>query len=341
MNSFFCQKCGERLFFENTFCLSCNASLGFLPDTLQIAGIDGNSAYRKCLNYSQENACNWMIPATDPNAYCVSCRLNRVIPDLSDPGRRVLWVKLEAAKRRLIYTFLKLQLRVVPKSADPVRGLAFDFLADPSTSMSMSERILTGHMDGIITINLSEADDALRERTRLDMQEMVRTLLGHFRHESGHYFWDLLVRPSTRIEEVRALFGDERLDYQTALQAYYQNGPRSEWGNTHVTSYASSHPWEDWAETWAHYLHIVDTLETASTGGVEIHLNGGHVALASPFGLDFPAIRENWHALRFVINSLNRSMGMPDPYPFILSDHVTRKLEFIHQWVVSYRPSTP
>lgn len=342
MNSFFCQHCGERLFFENTFCLSCNASLGFLPDRLEIAAIDGNSAYRKCGNFTHENACNWMIPESDPDAYCLSCRLNRVIPDLSDPNRRTLWLKLESAKRRLIYTFLKLQLQVVPKSADPVRGLAFEFLADPPSDLVMSDRILTGHLDGVITLNLNEADDAWRERTRLDMQESYRTLLGHFRHESGHYFWDILVRPSTRIGEVRALFGDERQDYQAALQGFYLNGPPADWGSLHVTPYASSHPWEDWAETWAHYLHIVDTLETAATGGVQIHLNGGHVTLGNPYELDFPAIRENWHALRFVVNSLNRSMGMPDPYPFILSDTVTRKLAFIHEWIASYRmPAIP
>jgi hypothetical protein len=350
MNTFFCQSCGERLFFENTFCISCNNTLGFLPDLLQVSVLapakqgDGWTSsipettgriYKKCSNYQNENACNWMIPADDPDAFCVSCRLNRIIPDLTGPNNRALWVKMEAAKRRLVYSLLKLKLPVIPKAQDEARGLAFEFLADPATPMSESERILTGHMNGIITINLEEADDAVREKMRLSLREVYRTLLGHFRHECAHYYWDLLVRTSPRITEVRQVFGDERIDYGTALQTYYQTGAPPDWGKSYVTPYAASHPWEDWAETWAHYLHIMDTLETAAAGGVEINLHGDHRALANPFGLDFPAIRENWHSLRFVINALNRSMGMPDPYPFILSDTVTGKLEFIHKWIRS------
>jgi hypothetical protein len=351
MNTFFCQKCGERLFFENTFCISCNSSLGFLPDVLQISVItpDGEQwtsavpglsgqGYRKCANYQLENACNWMVPANDPDTFCVSCRLNRMIPDLTGPNNRELWVKMEASKRRLIYSLLMLRLPVVPKNQDAVNGLAFEFLADPVMPMAESERILTGHMNGVITINLEEADDATREKTRLNMREMYRTLLGHFRHECGHYYWDLLVRPSARIEEVRAMFGDERIDYQAALQQHYQAGPPPDWGARFVTPYAAAHPWEDWAETWAHYLHIMDTLETAAAGGVEIELKGEHRVLRKPFDLDFPSVREDWHALRFVINSLNRSMGMADPYPFVLSDAVTEKLAFIHQWVAGSRP---
>lgn len=354
MNTFFCQHCGERVFFENTFCISCNHSLGFLPDELQVSAMTGDKAsnqwtslipetngrvYRKCSNYQNENACNWMIPSDDPDAFCVSCRLNQIIPDLTGPNNRGLWVKMEAAKRRLVYSLLKLKLPVFPKSKDAVNGLAFEFLADPAVPMSESERILTGHMNGIITINLEEADDAVREKMRLNMREVYRTLLGHFRHECAHYYWDLLVRPSARIEEVRQVFGDERIDYQGALQNYYQVGPPPDWGKSYVTPYAAAHPWEDWAETWAHYLHIMDTLETAAAGGVEINLRGEHRALVTPFGLNFPAIRENWHSLRFVINSLNRSMGMPDPYPFILSDTVTAKLEFIHKWIFDAQQS--
>lgn len=346
MNTFFCQQCGERLFFENTFCISCNSTLGFLPDVLQIStvaadgeqwvsAVPGNAGtrYRKCTNYQVENACNWMVPADDPDPFCSSCRLNRIIPDLTAPNHRELWLKMEAAKRRLIYSLLMLGLPVVPKSKDAVNGLAFEFLANPVTPMAESERILTGHMNGVITINLEEADDAMREKTRLNMGEMYRTLLGHFRHECAHYYWDLLVRPSQRIDEVRAVFGDERIDYQVALQQYYQGGPPSDWGARFVTPYAAAHPWEDWAETWAHYLHIMDTLETAAAGGVEIELKGEHRVLRRPFGLEFSAVREDWHALRFVINSLNRSMGMADPYPFVLSDAVTGKLAFIHQWI--------
>lgn len=336
------------MFFENTFCISCDHSLGFLPDILQVSAIapqkpgggwtslikeTNGRVYRKCTNYQVENVCNWMIPAEDPDAFCVSCQLNRIIPDLTGPKNRELWVKLEAAKRRLVHSLLRLNLPIIPKSRDPIRGLAFEFLADQPTPMPESERILTGHIGGIITINLQEADDVVREQMRHNMREVYRTLLGHFRHECAHYYWDLLVRMSPRINEVRQVFGDERLDYQGALQRYYQTGPPADWGLKFVTPYAAAHPWEDWAETWAHYLHIMDTLETAAAGGVEIRSRKEHRALVSPFGLEFAAIRENWHSLRFVINSLNRSMGMADPYPFILSDAVTGKLEFIHKWI--------
>jgi hypothetical protein len=346
MNVFFCQNCGERLFFENTFCLSCSHTLGFLPDRLQISTIipsgegwgslipeTSGDLYRKCRNYEAENVCNWMIPIGDPDAFCASCRLNQVIPDLSVPGNRESWVRLEAAKRRLIYSLFKLRLPLIPKTQDAMNGLSFAFLADPVVPMTESDRILTGHMNGIITINLEEADDAVREKNRLNMRESYRTLLGHFRHESAHYYWDLLVRADPRIDEVRNMFGDERSDYGTALQNYYQVGPPLDWGLRFVTPYAASHPWEDWAETWSHYLHIMDTLESASAGGVEIRLKGEHRAIQNPYGLDFSSIRENWHALRFVINSLNRSMGMADPYPFVLSDTVTEKLSFIHHWI--------
>jgi hypothetical protein len=349
MNTFFCQKCDERLFFENTVCLSCNSALGFLPDLLTMSVIEAqpNAAgswvgvasapnrrlYRKCANYAVENACNWMIPIEEPDAFCKACRLNQTIPDLSGGNNREMWVKMEAAKRRLIYSLLKLKLTVIPKTADPQRGMAFQFLADPAPQFAEGDRVLTGHADGVITINLAEADDAVRESMRLNMREVYRTLLGHFRHECGHYYWNLLVRFHPNIDAVRKMFGDERIDYQTALQKHYQMGPPPSWGATYVTPYAAAHPWEDWAETWAHYLHIMDTLETAAAGGLEIHGRKEQRAIANPYELDFPSIREHWHALRFVINSLNRSMGMADPYPFILSDAITEKLAFIHHWV--------
>lgn len=347
MRGFFCQKCGGRLFFENSVCLSCGSSLGFLPDfaTLSVISPSGGDAwsamepeakgrsYRKCQHNQVENVCTWMIPADDTNPFCTSCRLNRTIPDLRPANHRELWRKMESAKRRLVYGLLRLNLPIFPKSQDASRGMAFDFLADPLPRFAEGERILTGHINGVITINLAEADDAVRENMRLNMREVYRTLLGHFRHESGHYYWDLLVRDHPARDSVRAMFGDERADYNSAVHRYYAQGPPAGWETSFVTPYAAAHPWEDWAETWAHYLHIIDTLETASAGGLEIRTAGKVRALASPLGRGFGEIREDWHALRFVINSLNRSMGMPDPYPFVLSDDIAGKLAFIHEWI--------
>ncbi len=349
MKAFYCQKCHERLFFENSVCLSCNSALGFLPDLLDLSVISpaGNESwsvmlpkdearkYRKCHNDHFQRACTWMVPLADPNPFCRSCRLNCTIPDLRAANHRTLWRKMELAKRRLIYTLLRLGLPVVPKIEDAERGLAFDFLADIHPQVPVGERILTGHSDGVITINLGEADDAARERVRLELRESYRTLLGHFRHESGHYFWDLLVRNHPEIDSVRATFGDERVDYASALQRYYAMGPKAGWDATFVTPYASSHPWEDWAETWAHYLHIVDTLETGAAGGLQVQTADTHRAISDPAEKSFATIRQDWHAVRFIINSLNRSMGMPDPYPFVLSDGAAAKLEFVHQWIAT------
>ncbi|MFT3990686.1 MAG: putative zinc-binding metallopeptidase [Luteolibacter sp.] len=352
MRAFYCQKCNERLFFENSFCLTCKSSLGFIPALCNISVIEPaanntwtalaqgaeGKIYRKCLNEQQEKACTWMIPVDDENAYCTSCRLNRTIPDLSLPENNLLWRKMETSKRRLVYALLRLNLPVFPKTPQAPNGLAFDILADHETADTVGNRILTGHTEGLITLNLSEADDAEREKMRQTMGEVYRTPLGHFRHESGHYYWDLLVRNHPKLDAVRAIFGDERADYGQALQHHYaRGGALPGWESQFVTPYAASHPWEDWAETWAHYLHILDTLETANAHGVQLKNADGVREMSDPYGRSFDDIREDWHALRFVVNGLNRSMGLPDPYPFILSDQITAKLAFIHDWLAMPR----
>lgn len=330
-------------------CLSCQSQTGFFPYPCTLAVIEpvspgiystplpglAGKRFRKCENFEQQGACNWMVPCDDPNSFCLSCSLSRTIPDLSVANNRELWIKLEGSKQRLLYTLLRLGLTVIPRSLDPVNGLAFDFLSDNDPDFLEGERIMTGHFQGIITINAAEADDAMREKMRLNLREVYRTLMGHFRHESGHYYWNLLVRENPRIESVRALFGDDRIDYTEALSAYYKNGVKGDWAENHVSPYASCHPWEDWAETWAHYLHIIDTLETASTYDLIVTSNGDPCKILEPIGADFDQIRRHWHALRFVLNSLNRSMGFSDPYPFVTSEKVYQKLQFVHEWISS------
>lgn len=206
MKVFHCGHCDQVVFFENSACMSCGRTLAFLPDRAEMATLEPlkglewrllapgkvERAFRLCVNYSRENVCNWAVSVDDPNPYCRSCRLNRVIPNLSRPGTHDAWARLEAAKRRLIYGLLCLDLPVSGKAEDPQRGLAFDFLsdADPGTPGAIS--VPTGHLNGVITINVAEANDAEREIRRLQMHEPYRTLLGHFRHEIGHYFWDRL-----------------------------------------------------------------------------------------------------------------------------------------------------
>jgi hypothetical protein len=334
MKSFHCDACHGPLYFENNHCGGCAMTVGYFPDRAEMYTLKSDS-YRRCRNFEVENVCNWMVSTDDPNDYCLSCRLTRVIPDLAHPASRALWYRTEAAKRRLIFTLLEIGLPVIGKDVDAVQGLAFEFRADAPGS---DGPVLTGHNDGLITLNIAEADDAERERRRLQMHEPYRTLLGHFRHEIGHYYWDILIKDSENIDDWRRLFGDERADYEQSLQQHYNQGPPVDWQQRFVSSYASSHPWEDWAETWAHYLHMVDCLDTAAAAGISLQPRQRHDSQVvkmkpAPGDQGFDALAKRWIALTLVLNNLNRSMGLNDAYPFVLSAPALAKLCFVHQLV--------
>ncbi len=293
-------------------------------------GID--RSYRKCDNYRTNAVCNWMVPADDPDPFCQACRLNDVIPDLSQPENHAHWASAESAKRRLVHTLNRLRLPVVPKSVDPKRGLAFDIMTDNGDA-----RVLTGHDDGLITLNLNEADPVLREKARVAMRERYRTLLGHFRHEVGHYYWDVLVRDSAYLPRFRELFGDEQADYAQALERHYAREPSDAWKGSFVSAYATSHPWEDWAETWAHYFHMVDTLETANAyevRGKALHGSNGPAS-------EFEPLMAQWLALTEILNALSRSMGHEDLYPFELGAGVQTKLAFVHEVISAQAVDKP
>ncbi len=353
MKIFTCDHCNHPVFFENTQCLNCTHSLGYLPGEERMMAIteagDGfwtNSAshtqgklYRMCENYSERNACNWMLAKENPESLCLACRLNRTIPDLSDSQNIARWSRLEAAKRRLVYSLLQLGLPLQNKQDNPSSGLAFDFLAADDKGLVETEQVVTGHNQGVITINIAEADPLVRLKTRLNMNERYRTILGHFRHEIGHYYWQLLIRDGNQLDAFRNLFGDERLNYDEALQQYYAHGVPENWQDSHISSYAASHPWEDWAETWAHYLHMIDTLETVRIFGLS-HVDFPTEALASsedrhgendPVTESFIKTVNEWLPTTLALNSINRSMGLDDIYPFVLSQPVVNKLLFIHQ----------
>ena len=354
MKLFECQHCGQLLYFENTRCESCERRLGYLPVRETVTALepegsiwralaDPDRIYRFCAN-AEHDTCNWLIEANEPDKFCAACRHNRTIPDLSSPENLARWRRIEGAKHRLFYTILKLGLPHFTRAEDP-DGLAFDFLASDESPHGPSTPVMTGHANGVITINLAEADDVERERQRAEMGEPYRALLGHFRHEIAHYFWDRLVANPPAIDEFRKVFGDERADYGEALQNHYANGPRPDWPDHFVTAYASAHPWEDFAETWAHYFHMVDTLETARAFGLSVRpkVSKGE-DLATP--LDFNPHRapidriiEAWLPLTFAVNSINRSMGIADLYPFILSPGVVVKLTYIHELIHSPRAS--
>jgi hypothetical protein len=321
--------CGARLFFENTRCLSCNSRLGFRPDTLLLvpvpdpASTTAGHAFRPCANYVENGVCNWLLPNDSPHRLCAACRLNQTIPNLSEPSNRALWAEVESAKRRLIYGLRRLRLEVLSKLDDPVRGLSFDIKSDVG-----DERVLTGHSDGLITLNIEEANPEKRERNRLALKERYRTLLGHFRHEVGHYYWDRLVREGNRLDEFRKVFGDERDDYAQALERHYA-APLEDYRPRYISCYASSHPWEDFAETFAHYLHMRDTLETAQHFG----LAGDTSRRPARDSSSLSALLDDWLGLTVALNALNRSMGLPDAYPFALTPLVEVKLAFVHELV--------
>ncbi|HWC60381.1 MAG TPA: putative zinc-binding peptidase [Verrucomicrobiae bacterium] len=348
MKIFYCDHCGNLVFFENVRCVKCGYALGFLPDAQDLSALEADAdnswralaavakgrRYLQCQNGREHSVCNWLVPADDAAPFCLSCRLNQTIPDLTVAGNLERWHKLELAKRRLIYTLLHLHLPLAVRQNRP--ALQFNFLAE----VPGRAPILTGHSNGLITLNIAEADDAEREKRRVSFHEPYRTLLGHFRHEIAHYYWDQLIADTPRLKRFRELFGDDSYDYSTALQAYYAQGAPADWQLRHVSAYASSHPWEDWAETFAHYLHIIDMIETAA--GFGMTLRPKHPSAPSmtsdPRKVDetadgFNRILENWLPLTHALNSLNRGMGLPDIYPFVLSDPAVDKMKFIHETV--------
>jgi hypothetical protein len=348
MKLFNCPACSQALFFENVRCENCRRRLGYLPESDRLASLEakdgawtafGESSprYRFCHN-AQFECCNWLIRDDADEDYCLACRHNEIVPDLSVDQNVALWRKIEAAKHRLIYSVLRFGLPLETRRNAPER-LLFDFLSDASPG---TPPVLTGHDSGRITLALLEADDAEREKRRSAMGEPYRTLLGHFRHEIGHYFWDRLVRGAPTLESARALFGDERVDYGASLQAHYAEGAPADWRQHFVSAYATAHPWEDFAETWAHYFHIVDTLEMIGALGLDLR-----PALASArttrIGFDpyrAPSARhliEAWLPFTIALNSVNRCMGQGDLYPFVITEAIVDKLTFIHDLVSAPR----
>jgi hypothetical protein len=349
MKLFTCAACQQVLHFENSVCTRCSHTLAFLPERGRLAAIEpvveqpglfvaldadlGAARYRLCGNYTDHAACNWGVAEGDDNRFCRACRLNDVIPNLADPKARDAWIKLELNKRRMLYTLMKLHLPVESRAERP-DGLAFAMKQD----LPGEQKVLIGHDVGLITINIAEADSPFREKTRQELGEAYRTLLGHFRHEIGHYYWDRLVRNSAFLEPFRELFGDERVSYDDAVTKHYRDGAPPDWPTRFISSYAAMHPWEDWAESWAHYMHVIDTLETARSFGLVISpaISTADELRLKTARLHFDDIDEllgAWAPLSVALNALNRSMGLPDPYPFVLSAPSLQKIRFVHRVV--------
>jgi hypothetical protein len=350
MKQFACTYCGNKTYLTNVSCVQCGHRLGFDADMLTIVAIGHEGAgigpfrqvgkndgarFYYCAN-AVHGVCNWLVPEGGPSGFCIACQLNDTIPDLTGPGNLQSWNELEQAKKRLIYSLLRFGL---PLDATHLgkEGLKFKFVADK----------LTGHLDGIITINIAETDAVERERQRQNFDELYRTLLGHLRHESGHFYWAVLVEETDQLEAFRALFGDENQDYAKSLERHHANGPADGWQLNYVSAYASTHPWEDWAETWAHYVHMVDAVETAEMEGIEpraANLDSEPVRPVRYSGTydvyrdgTFDDLKQRWVPLTIALNRLSRSLGHNDFYPFVTPVAAYEKLAFVHRLIRQYR----
>ena len=336
MKTFVCGSCGNTVYFENVNCMKCGSPLGFQPGRLEMATLvpldgkvyrdmkRGGGRVRYCANHGH-GVCNWVVPDTAQDDFCTACSLNRTIPDLSDPQNLLAWGDFERAKKRLVYSLLRFGLPL-DGSAVGKEPLTIDFKDDA----------MTGHFDGVITIAVGEADSVERERQRKAMAETYRSLLGHLRHESGHYYWMLLVENSDKIERFRELFGDEREDYGAALERHHSQGPPPDWSLRYVSAYASAHPWEDWAETWAHYLHMIDALDTAAVHRIAPRAGRGvwPIKTYDYYRAErFENLIERWTPLTLALNDINRSMGHGDFYPFVIPEPAIDKLQYVHRLI--------
>ncbi|MEM9759716.1 MAG: putative zinc-binding peptidase [Pseudomonadota bacterium] len=338
MRRFFCD-CGNPVFFENVFCVNCGSALGYDPERDDMVTLadwgDGvyhdilGNAYRYCSNGEEFGVCNWLRRADSASDFCEACQFNRTIPDQSREENQRRWLVLERAKKRLFYTLKQLNLPLITGWADRERGLLLDFIEDARSSDQFPESfVTTGYLGGVITINALEADDAARAAVKDELNESYRTVLGHLRHESGHYYWSLLNASGALLEEFRDLFGDERADYREALDRHYTNGPPPNWQDRFISAYAAAHPSEDWAESWSHYLHIYDALDTAWAQKL-LGVQPAVMSMADRVGA--------WTRISLMLNELNRSVGKGDAYPFVINDLMTEKLEFVEDAIQRLR----
>ncbi|MGA9871063.1 MAG: putative zinc-binding metallopeptidase [Rhodococcus sp. (in: high G+C Gram-positive bacteria)] len=339
MRALICRKCGQKLSFENSLCLHCHSALGFhlptrsllvLPDTAPDGAAEAtvdDIAWKKCANAGIAK-CNWLVDTSGGEKLCFSCRLTRTRPDDDDAAAMTAFVDAETNKRRVVLELTELGLPIVGRDENPTTGLAFDLLSSAKT------QVMTGHASGIVTLDLAEGDDVHREQLRVSMSEPYRTLVGHFRHEIGHYYQMVLVGSGEHRAEFEELFGDPDTDYQAALDRHYNEGAPDNWPKKYVSSYATMHPAEDWAETFAHYLHIRDTLDTAAAFGMAPA--GSTLDSPLPGDVGFDQIVDWWLPLSWALNQINRSMGHRDLYPFVLPAAVLKKMRCVHHLIAPY-----
>jgi hypothetical protein len=348
MKLFRCDNCGNSVYFENRSCLNCGFRLGFVCEEIALHAMQPDAAradrwrrvdqqqfvYRFCPNAAYD-ICNWLVRDDSEDAFCTACRYNGLVPDPKTKDGLRRWRAISDAQRHLFYSFLRWDLPRPSRTEDPEGGLLFDLKDDKINADGSCQPVLIGHDEGHIVIRTAEADDPTREQQRAMMNEPYRTLLGHFRHESGHFIWNKLVRDAGKTQSFRAVFGDESVDYQQALDRHYKSGPQRGWGTNYISHYATTHPWEDFAECFAHVLHIVDSLETAHMFGIALapmshEFLAAHASFDPYSVLDFERIAEVWIPLSVALNSIHHSMGERDLYPFILTPVIKQKLAYVH-----------
>ncbi len=349
MKTFYCQ-CGNKLFFENSLCLVCTREVGWCPVCKGIHAMepDGQGNYQclnpecqsnvmKCYNYAIYDVCNRMIENTGQlqgaENLCDYCRTTETIPDLSVAGNQQKWYELEVAKRRLLYLLDIIGLPYGTRTENFELPLVFDFKEDiqPVTfgwlKFGKEEKVFTGHANGKITVNIREADSVEREKLRVSFGETQRTLIGHFRHEIGHYYWQLLISGKDE-QAFKAQFGNhESPTYSEALNNYYQNGPKPDWKASYISAYATMHPWEDFAETFNTYLDMISVLDTADNNDL-LQIPGEDLEDTQ---LEELLIR--YADLSLKVNEVNRSLGLPDLLPETFSSPVVDKLRYIHRLI--------
>ncbi|MFT4261995.1 MAG: putative zinc-binding metallopeptidase [Nocardioides sp.] len=322
MKSFHCRVCDNPLFFENSVCVSCGSALGYSRAERAVVPVDADGRYVDaaglvwwvCTNLNL-SGCTWL--AAIEGGQCDACELTRTRPNDEDAIGLQNYQDAERAKRYLVQELDSLGFRIVSKAEDEVNGLAFDLLS------SVAENVTIGHDEGIITIDLAESDDAHREKVRAKLDEPYRTMLGHFRHEVGHYYEWQLVQGDELLERCRELFGDESASYADAIDRHYAEGAPAGWEASYISTYATMHPFEDFAESFAHFLHISDTIESAGEYGLTA------VAPISAFSRFRDVVTGIWVPLSTALNVINRSMGKDDLYPFVIPPPVLDKLDFV------------
>lgn len=330
------------MYLDTLVCPTCETQVGFdLVGQRFLAitggkattdGADGPIVFYPCSQ--REWSCNWLVRDNAPAGQCFSCRLTRKRPAASDTIALEKLAKTEESKRRLVLQLCELGLPISPWNSTRY-GLGFDLLS----SRSGAEHVTIGHSAGIITIDLAESLDDVREALRVRLGEPYRTMLGHLRHEVGHYFQNVLITDDATWAHCRELFGDEQKSYKRAIKRHYTFGAPANWQESFISEYATMHPWEDFAETFAHYLHIVGTLQTAASIGIRLEAGVSNLRDIDVVPEDsyrdqsIGRILGDWEWMSQAFNRINRSMGLGDLYPFTISAPVRRKLSFMHDLI--------